>query len=182
MLVFGETAVVGSRRDADGLPVTLRAFAVMAPSGSAHAVPVVEIARSGNGTLAVRGPMVPRHPFPPGAARLGTPHLKADAEGFVDTLYPCRLDWTEGTVEVTGPPPSVVSVGSYRFVLSELEGLIRRTDSSAFVTALPDALAGHSSCRYLRQWRRPRRVGRAWRQSAHRGCVSRQQSQSGRSR
>ena len=76
-------------------------------------------------------------------ARLGTPHLKADAEGFVDTFYPCRLDWTEGTVEVTGPPPSVVSVGSYRFVLSELQGLVRRTDGGAFVTALPDALAGY---------------------------------------
>jgi hypothetical protein len=135
--------VVGSRRAADGLPVPLRAFAVTAPSGSGHAVPVVEIARSGNGTLALRGPMVPRHPFPPGAARLGTPHLKADAEGFVDTFYPCRLDWTEGTVEVTGPPPSVVSVGSYRFALSELERLVRRIDSSAFVAALPDALAGH---------------------------------------
>jgi len=28
-------------------------------------------------------------------------------------------------------------------VLSELEGLVRRIDSSAFVAALPDALAGH---------------------------------------
>jgi len=143
MLVFGETAVVGSRRAADGLPVPLRAFAVTAPSGSDHAVPIMETARTGNGTLALRGPMVPHHPFPPGSDRLGTPHLKADAAGFVDTLYPCRLDWTAGTVEVTGPPPSIVSVGSYRFVLSELEGLVRRIDSSAFVTALPDTLAGH---------------------------------------
>jgi hypothetical protein len=143
MLVFGETAVIGSRRDADGLPVPLRAFAVMAPSGSAHGVPIVEIARTDVGTLAFRGPMVPCHPFPPGADRFGAPHLRADAEGFVDTFYPCRLDWAEDTLEVTGPPPSVVSVGSYRFVLSELEGLVRRTDGRAFVTALPDALAGH---------------------------------------
>ena len=42
--------------------------------------------------FALRGPMVPRHPFPPGAERLGSPHLKADPEGFVDTFYPCRLD------------------------------------------------------------------------------------------
>jgi len=143
MLVFGETAVIGSRRDAHGLPVPLRAFAVTAPSGSANGVPVVEIARTENGTLAFRGPMVPRHPFPPGAVRLGMPHLRADVEGFVDTFYPCRLDWAADTIEVTGPPPNVVSVGSYRFVLRELEGLVRRTDGSAFVTALPDALAGH---------------------------------------
>ena len=143
ILVFGETAVIGSRRDADGRPVPLRAFAVTAPSGSANGVPIVEIARTDNGTLAFRGPMVPCHPFPPGADRFGAPHLRADAEGFVDTFYPCRLDWAADTLEVTGPPPSVVSVGSYRFVLSELEGLVRRTDGNAFVTALPDALAGH---------------------------------------
>ena len=87
--------------------------------------------------------MVPRHPFPPGADRLGAPHLKADVEGFVDTFYPCRVDLADDTLAVTGPPPTVVSVGSYRFVLSELAGLVRRTDGRAFVTALPDALAGH---------------------------------------
>ncbi len=143
MLVFGETAVVGSRRDTEGLPVPLRAFAVTAPSNSGRAEPVLEIARTGNGTLAFRGPMVPWQPFPPGADRLGTPHLRADSEGFVDTFYPCRIDWAEDTLEVTGPPPSVVSVGSYRFVLSELAGLVRRTGGQASVTALPDALAGH---------------------------------------
>jgi hypothetical protein len=143
MLVFGETAAVGSRRDADGLPVPLPAFAAAAPSDSAHAVPIIEIARTGNGTLALRGSMVPRDAFPLGADRLGMPHLKADAEGFVDTFYPCRLDRMMGTVEVTGPPSGVISVGSCRFVLSELGELIRRTDGSAFVTALPDALAGH---------------------------------------
>ena len=44
---------------------------------------------------------------------------------------------------MTGPPPGIVSVGGYRFVLSELEKLVRRIDGGAFVTALPDALAGH---------------------------------------
>jgi hypothetical protein len=87
--------------------------------------------------------MVPRHPFPPGAERIGPPHLKADPEGFVDTFHPCRLDRISGTVTVTGPPPGVVSVGFYRFVLRELEDLVRRADGGAFVTALPDALAGH---------------------------------------
>jgi non-ribosomal peptide synthetase component E (peptide arylation enzyme) len=143
MLVFGETALVGSHRDADGLPVPLPAFAVTAPRNSANAVPVAQIARTGTGTLALRGPMVPGHPFPPGAERLPAPHLKADAEGFVDTGYACRIDRMMGTVTVTGPPPGIVSVGGYRFVLSELEDLVRRTDRGAFVTALPDALAGH---------------------------------------
>jgi hypothetical protein len=34
-------------------------------------------------------------------------------------------------------------VGGYRFVLNQLEDLVRRTNSGAFVTALPDALTGH---------------------------------------
>ena len=143
MLVFGETAVIGSRRDADGLAVPLPAFAAMAPRGSANAVTVAEIARTRIGSMALRGPMVPRHPFPPGAERGGSPHLKADAEGFVDTFYACRIDRMMGTITVTGPPPGIVSVGFYRFVLSELEDVVRRANGGAFVTALPDALAGH---------------------------------------
>ena len=82
--------MIGSRRGADGLPVPLPLTRSMAPRGSANAVPVAEIARTAAGTLALRGPMVPRHAFPPGAERLAAPHLKADAEGFVDTCYPCR--------------------------------------------------------------------------------------------
>jgi hypothetical protein len=140
--IFGETALIGSRRGTDGLAVALPLHAATAPSGSANAVPVADIARTAAGTLSLRGAMVPRHPFPPGAERLG-PHLKADPEGFVDTFCACRLDRMTNTVTVTGPPPGVVSVGSYRFVLSELEDLVRRRDGGAFITALPDTLAGH---------------------------------------
>ncbi|MEA2980462.1 MAG: hypothetical protein QOF09_2285 [Alphaproteobacteria bacterium] len=143
MMVFGETALVGSRRAADGLPVPLPAFALMAPRDSASAVPVAEIERTATGNLALRGPMVPCYPFPPGAERLGLPYLKTDAEGFVDTFYACRINRTMATVAVIGPPPGLVSVGGYRFVMRELEAMVRRTDGDAFVTALPDALAGH---------------------------------------
>jgi hypothetical protein len=143
MLVFGEMTVIGSGRDAGGMPTPMPPFAVTAPAGSASAVPVVEIERTGTGTLAFRGPMVPRHGFPPGAERLGLPCLKADAEGFVDTFYPCRIDRMMGTVAVTGPPNGLLSVGFYRFVRSDLEELVRRADGGAFVAALPDALTGH---------------------------------------
>ncbi len=143
MLVFGETALIGSRRDADGFAVPLPAGAAKAPRDADNAVLIADIARTATGTLALRGPMVPRHPFPPGAGRTGQPHLKADAEGFIDTGYACQLDRMMGTVTVTGPPPGIVSVGGYRFVQGEMDELVRSADSGAFVAALPDALAGH---------------------------------------
>ena len=126
MLMFGETALIGSRRAADGLPIPL-------PAGA-------EIARTQAGTLSLRGAMVPRHAFPPGASSL--PRLCADADGFVDTGYPCRID-AAGTVALTGPPTGIVSVGSYRFVMSDVQNLVGGLDDRAFIMALPDALAGH---------------------------------------
>lgn len=143
ILVFGEIALLGSRRDANGRPASLPAGEVLAPRGADGAVPVAEIARTLAGTVALRGPMVPRHAFPPGIERMGGPRFLADAEGFVDTGYSCRIDRAAKTLQITGPPPGIVSVGGYRFVLSELENLIRAADDGAALTALPDALAGH---------------------------------------
>jgi hypothetical protein len=139
VLIFGETALIGSRRDAEGHPVALPASAVMAPRGSANPVPIVEIMRTGTGTLALRGPMVPRHAFPLGSGHVGA--LKVDDGGFVDTFQACRI--MTGTVEVSGPPPGVVDVGFYRFLLTDLDDVVRRASGGAFITALPDALTGH---------------------------------------
>lgn len=141
ILVFGETALIGTRRDTDGLPVPLPTGQIKSPRGTASATPVADIAWTEAGTLALRGPMVPGHTFPPGTERQGA-HLKADANGFVDTRCACRIDIT-GTVTVTSPPPGIVSVGGYRFVLNDVEQLVRRANGGAFVAALPDALAGH---------------------------------------
>jgi hypothetical protein len=143
VLAFGEIATIASRRDVVGRPDPPSAGAVMSPRGSANAILVAEVARTLAGAVALRGPMVPRHAFPPGAERLPEPYLKANPEGFVDTGYACRLDRMTDTFMVSGPPPGVVSVGGYRFLLSELEQMVQRTNSGAFVAALPDALAGH---------------------------------------
>jgi hypothetical protein len=143
MLAFGEIALLGSRRGASGEPKPPPAGAIFAPQGAAGGALLAEMTRSATGTVALRGPMVPQHAFPPGAERGDTPHLKADAGGFVDTRYACRVDAGSGTFTVTGPPPGMVAVGGYRFALGELAKWVRRTDGDACVTALPDALAGH---------------------------------------
>jgi hypothetical protein len=143
IMAFGEIAMLGSRRDVVGRPDPLPAGEVMVPRGSAHAVLLAEVARTMAGTLALRGPMVPKHAFPPGAERLNIPHLKADPHGFVDTRYACRHDSVSDTFTVTAPPPGLVTVGGYRFVLSELEHVASRAGNGVALTALPDAVAGH---------------------------------------
>ncbi len=114
-------------------------FAPRSPKGTLVAA---EIATTAHGTVALRGPMVPRAPFPPGADRSGLPYFKVAPNGFVDTGYACRLD--SNAMVVTGPPPGIVSIGGYRFVVRELQDLVSSVaDSDATLAVLPDALAGH---------------------------------------
>lgn len=143
VLAFGEIALLASRRGADGLPEPVPATTIVAPRGSAQGLRVAEIGRTHTGTLALRGPMVPRHAFPPGAERLPFPYFRTDAQGFADTGYPCRHDAESDSLVLTGPPPGTVSVGGYRFFMAELETLVREAGGDASITALPDALAGH---------------------------------------
>jgi hypothetical protein len=140
---FGEVGLCCMRRGADGNPASLPAGALQSPRGAANAVTVLELVRTEAGTLAVRGPMVPLHPFPPGAERAPAPRLRADAEGFADTGYACRLERDAGTLAVTGPPPGLVTVGGCRFMLRDLEETVHRTGRDAGFVALPDALTGY---------------------------------------
>ena len=143
VVVFGETALFGARRGANGRAAAIPFGPVVAPRGAAGAVAVAELLRTEAGTIALRGPMVPRYPFPPGAERGTAPYFRADPSGLVDTGYTCRVDRDNRSMVVTGPPPGIVSVGGYRFLLSELQDLVGRVDAGAALAALPDTLAGH---------------------------------------
>jgi hypothetical protein len=105
-------------------------------------VTVAELIAGENGTVALRGPMVPRHAFPPGIERSDRPHFAIRRDGLVDTGYPCRVDAATKTVAVTDAPPGIVSVGGYRLPLRRLLQTIGRIDHQATLEALPDALIG----------------------------------------
>ncbi len=90
--IFGEAALVPSRRGLDGTPSALRLGPVLAQRDGAGGVVVAELMRTDAGTLAVRGPMVPHHSFPPGIERSGLPYFKVERRGVVDTGYACRID------------------------------------------------------------------------------------------
>jgi acyl-coenzyme A synthetase/AMP-(fatty) acid ligase len=142
VLAFGETGVIATRRGASGKPAPVAFGPITAPRGAPGAVLVGELARTEMGTVALRGPMVPRHPFPPGAERSGLPYFKA-VNGAVDTSYTCRVDPDTNTITVTGPPAGVIGVGGYRFILRDLEDLVVGIDGGGCIAALPNSLCGH---------------------------------------
>jgi non-ribosomal peptide synthetase component E (peptide arylation enzyme) len=140
--VFGEIALFAASRVALGRPAPIPIGRLTAPRGVSGAVFVVELARTAAGTLAMRGPMVPKHAFPPNADRGTLPFFKVIPNGFVDTGYACRVDKAAETLVVTGPPAGIVSVGGYRFAQRDLEDLVSQASVSASIAALPDAFAG----------------------------------------
>ena len=136
---FGEIGLLAARRGNYGLPADIPYGKVSAPRAGGT-VAIAETARSKNGTLLLRGPMVPVHAFPPGAERGGDPHFAADEAGFVDTGFTCRLEAAAKTLTVTGPPGGIATIGGYRFQASDVEAQVADADPTATVVALPGGL------------------------------------------
>jgi hypothetical protein len=127
--------MIARRRGSDGTPAAI-------PLGPLGPEASIEVARTATGTLAIRGPMVPA--VPAAGIEPGDPRsLKIDAEGFIDTEYPCRLDRESNTLIVSGPPAGLISVGGYRFAWRELQDLLAELGEGGSLAALPDRLAGH---------------------------------------
>ncbi len=140
--IFGEAGLVAARRGTSGHAAPIPFGPVVAPRGSTGAVVVAELVSTAAGTVALRGPMVPRYAFPPGIERSGLAHFKIDRFGLVDSGYTCRVDAAAKAMVVTGPPSGIVGVGGYRFPLHELQEAVGKIDSGATVAALPDPLIG----------------------------------------
>ncbi len=141
--VFGEVGLIAARRGTGGRVGVVPFGPVTVPRGSKGGVIVGEIRATANGTVAMRGPMVPRVAFPPGVERTALPQLKVAASGFVDTGFACWSDQGNAPLVVTGPPPGMVSIGGYRFLVRDLQDAIADVDPGATLAALPDAMTGH---------------------------------------
>jgi hypothetical protein len=139
--VFGETGILVASRGAGGRPLPTPFGIVFAPRGPKGTVVAAEIASTTTGTVALRGPMVPRAPFPPGAERSHLPYFRPAANGFVDTGYACNPG--HPNMVLTAPPPGVVGVGGCRFLLHELQDLVSAIeDGGGRLVAMPDPLTG----------------------------------------
>jgi len=140
--IFGEAALIASRRGVDGTPSALRLGPIVALPDGGLGVAIAELMRTDAGTLAVRGPMVPHHSFPPGIERSSLPYFPIGRGGVVETGYACRIDSGTNAIALTAAPAGIASVGGYRFPLRALQELVARIDSTATLTALPDAVLG----------------------------------------
>ena len=140
--ILGEAGLLAGRRGADGRPVPIPLGPVTAPRDSSGGVIVGEVVATAARTVGLRGPMVPRHAFPPGIERSGLPHFEIDRTGLVDTGYACRLDEGGKSLTITEAPDGMISVGGYRLPLHELQQAIGRIDSGASLTTMPDPVLG----------------------------------------
>lgn len=136
---FGEAGLIVSRREANGPALPIPYGSIGSPRGTAGATTVIEALRTGAGTMALRGPMVPMHAFPPGAEAGPEPHLTVDGLGFVDTGYICRLERDSQTLVIDSAPAGIASVGFYRFRQAQLDAQVASIDPDATIVAMPNA-------------------------------------------
>jgi AMP-binding enzyme len=135
---FGEIGLLAARRGEGGMPTPISCGPIGTPRGAAGAVTMAETARSKTGTLALRGPMVPAQPFPPGAAQASA--FAPDPAGYIDTGFGCRRDGD--AFSITGPPAGITAVGGYRFGRPALEAQVAAVDPAATILAIPDSAIG----------------------------------------
>jgi hypothetical protein len=140
--IFGETALLAARRLGNGRAVPYALGPVTAPRGSPGALQVAQLARTEEGTLAVRGPMVPKFSFHSAADGEADPAFKIGPDGFVDTGYACRADQSTRALTITAPPNGIVAVGGYRFALRALKELAAGAEAGSTLAVVPDPAVG----------------------------------------
>ena len=120
---FGETGLLATPRDAHGAVLPL-------PFGA-------DTQHTKRGTLALRASGTELDIFPP-----ADEPTDPVASAFIDTGVPCQVDPERGTLTITGGPPGLTLVGSYRFPRSEFDGILAEVAPDATFAVLPHALLG----------------------------------------
>jgi hypothetical protein len=139
LYAFGEAGLFAIPRDNDGAAAPVLPGSPMRRSqGSSAAAGEAFITR--DGTLALRGAMVPVAAYAPPRRPGLAPQPQAD---HVDTGYAARLDRRTGIISITAPPSGVVNVGGYRFLANDLNDWAQRLPQGGMLTALPDRVSGH---------------------------------------
>jgi hypothetical protein len=137
-LGIGETAVARALKDGAGA-------IMLGPDThtSGGQSPVLIESRVGpEGRLELRGAMVPRAAFPPGAENGVPPFWSVGEEGFRDTGLPAAADKPRKTLSIGSREPGVVSIGGRRFAESAIRAAYVEAGGEIAPVIRPDALLG----------------------------------------
>ncbi len=140
--LFGEAGLFGVKRLESGVPMPILPGPHGAPRHVADSTIVGETLLTAKGMLALRGPMVAAEAYALHSSSASTPVDQAPLD-HVNTGYFARLDPATGGIMITAPPPGLMTVGGYRFLLQDLQEWARRLGQGALLTGLPDRLSGY---------------------------------------
>lgn len=137
--IFGEIGLTALRRIAKVMPAPIPLGEISAPTDVPNAPVVIETKRLSDGTLAVRGAMVPEKPLSIGG-RIVAP-LEFDLDGFIRTNSKCHAIGGGGLVVESGPD-GIVQIGGLRYGLDDLVTRVKKAYPRVKLTTAPDALLG----------------------------------------
>jgi hypothetical protein len=140
--LFGEAGLFGARRTENGVPTAVAFGPHGAPRSDRTSRIAGDIILTPQGTLGLRGPMVPVNAYRP-ARKSADPVSPEPTIDHVDTGYAVRRDRQNGTIDITAPPAGIAAVGGYRFRWHDLDQWAKRLASGAILTALPDQINGY---------------------------------------
>ena len=139
MQTFGETGFTALRRIAKIMPAPIPLGEISAPVDSEDAPIVIETRRLADGTLAVRGAMVPGkalgingHPAPA--------QLEFDVDHFVRTNLRCHA--SGGALVVEAMPEGIVQTGGLRFGLDEIAARVEQAVPGTQIVTTRDPVLG----------------------------------------
>jgi AMP-binding enzyme len=137
---FAEIGMTALRRIAKEMPAPVPQGEITAPADAADAPVVIETKALADGTLAVRGAMVPTRPFPE-SARADALRIELDVDGFVRTNIPCHAIGSNGLV-IDAMADGIASIGGLRYGLDELSMRIAKAAPGAMLATARDPLLG----------------------------------------
>lgn len=136
---FGEAAIV---RTLKGTPGTLMLGADTHTSGGGQSPLLVESRIGADGTLELRGAMVPQSAFPPGAENGLPPFWSVDAEGYHPTGFPAATDKQRKALTIGSREAGIVSIGGRRFPEAGLRAAYAEAGGEIAPVIRPDPILG----------------------------------------
>jgi hypothetical protein len=139
MQVFGETGFTALRRIAKIMPSPIPVGEITAPVETEGAPVVIETRRLADGTLAVRGAMVPDKPITIGG-HTSPAQLEFDVDNFVRTNFKCH--GSGGALVIEAMPEGILQIGGLRFGFDEIAMRVAKASPGAELAPARDPILG----------------------------------------